>query len=664
MTQPLEPPPFESVLEKPLLRWSDPTLEPWKVRDAYEGLFVLGSIGSGKTSGSGATFAQAFLRNGFGGVVLCAKADEIQNWQRWARDMGRGADLIEFSPNAGTTFNFLDYEANRKGLGGGITENIVSLLMTAVEIAHRNRHEQGDFWAKTARTLLRNSIELIRNANRSITLGDIHTIVNSAPKSPHVFADENSPWHDQLCAQLLTQAKGKEGDIKLAYDYFTEEFPYLADTTRSSVVLTLKTTLDDLLRDPLRTLFSTTTNVSPDDVLAGKIVIVNLPTVGNFKQIGQFANVLWKYCVQQALESRPLNTENLPVFIWADECQYFITEQDVNFQSTVRTLSGAMVYLTQNRSNLLKELGGEKSKSMVDSLLGNFSTKIFHSNDDTATNTWASESIGDTKQILYSQTTTTSSGGGVSRDNLGRKTGYSRSDSHGESKTGTEHFLREIQPNEFKQLRSGGPANGKWVTAIMTQRGRVHADEKLWQRIHLHQESPNATIQVDSSWTPPPPPLPWKWILIVGGGLFLVLVIFISISSSIEESNRKKLVQQRAAERQRIEEQQRQQEAAAAAEQERQRQAIEAERRRIATDPEYRRQIEERKRQEEEARRQAEETRRWNDPTALLAEWKQLQATFRKYQATEKAIEPEKKQRAAAIESQLDKLSPGWRSSK
>lgn len=48
----------------------------WKVRDAFEGLQIFGGIGSGKSSGSGKTIAKSFLRNGLGGLVMCAKPDE------------------------------------------------------------------------------------------------------------------------------------------------------------------------------------------------------------------------------------------------------------------------------------------------------------------------------------------------------------------------------------------------------------------------------------------------------------------------------------------------------------------------------------------------------------------------------------------------------------
>src|SRR5260221_13636981 len=49
--------------------------------DAKTGVLITGKTGSGKTSGPGRLFAKAYLRAGFGGLVLCAKADEPALWR-------------------------------------------------------------------------------------------------------------------------------------------------------------------------------------------------------------------------------------------------------------------------------------------------------------------------------------------------------------------------------------------------------------------------------------------------------------------------------------------------------------------------------------------------------------------------------------------------------
>lgn len=70
----------------PLLRLSD--RDVWTVRDSFEGTQIFGATGSGKTSGSGATLARAFLKAGYGGLVLTVKREEAGQWRQWLAEAG------------------------------------------------------------------------------------------------------------------------------------------------------------------------------------------------------------------------------------------------------------------------------------------------------------------------------------------------------------------------------------------------------------------------------------------------------------------------------------------------------------------------------------------------------------------------------------------------
>lgn len=119
-------------LDTPLLHFS--AQDQWTIRDACEGLQIFGAIGSGKTSGSGASLARAFLQGGFGGLVLCAKPEERKLWEHYAAKTERSQDVVIFSPDHDWRFNFMEYELRRKGRGGGLTENLVNLLTIVTEI--------------------------------------------------------------------------------------------------------------------------------------------------------------------------------------------------------------------------------------------------------------------------------------------------------------------------------------------------------------------------------------------------------------------------------------------------------------------------------------------------------------------------------------------------
>src|SRR5438045_9444847 len=85
----------QDELDQPLLFFGDQALT---LRACCEGIFVTGSSGSGKTTGSLAAIAKAYLRNGFGGIVTCCKPDEAEVWRRYARQTGREPDVLYFGP--------------------------------------------------------------------------------------------------------------------------------------------------------------------------------------------------------------------------------------------------------------------------------------------------------------------------------------------------------------------------------------------------------------------------------------------------------------------------------------------------------------------------------------------------------------------------------------
>ena len=73
---------YVADLDARLLKLSES--DYFTLRDAFAGVHVFGGIGSGKTSGSGKAIAGALLRANAGGLVLCAKPDERERWQRYA----------------------------------------------------------------------------------------------------------------------------------------------------------------------------------------------------------------------------------------------------------------------------------------------------------------------------------------------------------------------------------------------------------------------------------------------------------------------------------------------------------------------------------------------------------------------------------------------------
>ncbi len=104
---------YVANLDTPLLKISPS--DHFTLRDAVQGVSVMGGTGSGKTSATGKALASAYLRAGMGGIVCVAKPDETQMWLELARANGRANSVIVFGEHGGGGFNFLTYELARQG---------------------------------------------------------------------------------------------------------------------------------------------------------------------------------------------------------------------------------------------------------------------------------------------------------------------------------------------------------------------------------------------------------------------------------------------------------------------------------------------------------------------------------------------------------------------
>jgi hypothetical protein len=463
----------------------------WSLGDAFQGVQVFGGTGSGKSSGSGQALARAFLKANLGGLVLTAKTDEAAQWREYARDAEREADLIIVDARAKWRFDFLSYELKRAGAGAGQTENLVNVFCSVLEASERRHGQAGggdSYWQRTLKQLLRNSIDLAVIAIGDVSLPSLYRIITSAPRSPDEAA--NAKWQvDSACFGLIEVAEKKfaqakeahdaagtkpsiedrirESDFRLTRDYWMLEFPSLAIETRSVIVSTFTSMADCFLRGVLGRLFCTDVNFTPEHTFLGKIIVFDLP-VKEHNELGQFAQVLFKFIWQRAVERRiPPGIKRKeaeqtirPVFLWADESQFFANSYDALFQSTARSSRACTVYLTQNFPSYLSVFGGANSRAEVEAFVGNLQTKIFHANGDPTTNNWAADSIGRSRQTHYS--------GGMS-EQLGKS---AAAGGVSQSAGGSQSVDYLVQPQEFTMLRTGGEENKMQVDGIIFQGGR------------------------------------------------------------------------------------------------------------------------------------------------------------------------------------------------
>lgn len=500
-------------LDAALLRLSPQ--DSFTLRDACQGVNILGSIGSGKTSGSGHALAGAYLRAGMGGLVLCAKPEEADLWRHYVRAHGRQQSLIEFSDRQ-HGFNFLCYELARQGAQG--LNSVVECLMRVLEAARNATPAAGKggeaFWEDTTRQMLRHTLPVLYAATGTIRIPDIIRFVRSAPGKPEEM--QSVTWQESsFMFTCFARARGHLDDATggQMFFYWRDEIAALDAKTRSNITISLTTALDRFNHGWLQHAFCGETSLVPELSFHGAIILLDMPAL-TLNEDGIIGQQVFKYLWQRAVLARnglaPEQRER-PVFLWADEAQYFVNSYDAEFQSTCRGSRACTVYLSQSLPTYYARMGGENARDKVHHLLGNFATKIFHSNACPETNEWAAKTIGRAlhRRGSYSENEGANFNGGMNRGNStngGGNTGYSSSSGpNGQSSSGTSggsswghgqnwgesrgrgtsygetHGYSEqmdylIEPGQFgRMLKTGGPANRNRVSAVWYQSGRQFA---------------------------------------------------------------------------------------------------------------------------------------------------------------------------------------------
>ena len=454
------------------------------VRQLFEGVMVFGTSGSTKTTTTAHMFANAFMESGYGGLVLTAKVDEKDQWREWAKECGREQDLVIFKPTNPYYYDFMEKEARRQD--GSDTETVVGLFMLIIEIANGGSIQSKEtYWLLALRQMLRNTIDILKCAGEVISVEAMYRFIVTAPTS--ISRLGSGDWQkESFCFKCLNtatdnyEARGDSKEVNprvhfedfdIAFTYWTNEFPNLAEKTRSIIVSMFTTTADAFLRGNLKGLFNTDSNkldASPEMARQGKIIILDLP-IKKYEQVGVIAQGVYKLCFQKAMERVQVNSDIPNVFLFADECQFTLTSYEDSFQTTARSSHIATFYLTQSLSNLHLNLG-DKGEQRTNSLLTNLGTKIFHAQVDNQTNEWAAKLIGEDWTMQSS-----SSSSFTQQDNPQLSASLSES----------RRFI--VEPIEFTKLLRGGEQNDYIGSAIMHQVGRTWSNGDNYLEVFLKQ---------------------------------------------------------------------------------------------------------------------------------------------------------------------------------
>lgn len=437
-------------LDTPLVNFTKN--QAFTIRQAFEGVQIFGGIGSGKTSGSGRTLAHAFLRFGFGGLVLCVKPDEADTWRRYAVETGREASFLFIDGRPGQGFNFLDYELRAYSHEGNQVNNAVEVFMHVMKSTNGDE-KKGDgspFWDNSVRDLLRACLTALHIAYGHATLEEVFRMAITAYTDERQLQDPH--WlATSYCSRTLqlVEEKADQRDALAVRVYFRHIWGGMDSRLKSNITATLSSLCGSFMLGRLRDMFCSGTSFLPEMAHYGAVIVLDMP-VKTWQQDGIVAQHIIKYAFQRATERRGDRGGN--VFLWVDESQVMLSDYDSEFQSTARASRVATVYLTQNINMYHRAIGGADARHTVHGLLGNLKTKIFHANDDIDTNQYAADLIGTKLHLRYS-----SNRGG----NTGYSEGESTSEAYGQSHSRADGYSSSYSKSDtISQSESQGHNNG------------------------------------------------------------------------------------------------------------------------------------------------------------------------------------------------------------
>lgn len=462
------------ILNTTLFTWPEHSSDRFTIGQSFEGTIITGMTGSGKTSSSGRMMAMTMLKQGYGGVVLCAKPSEAEMWKGYIEKAGRKDDMVIFNRESGLEFNPILYEQKRLGKGAGDTLNIVNQIMSLDILARNFMAGSGvghgeRFWDHAVNRACTRLIDLLKLSDHDLTIMNMREILVNAftPETIKPYQDAHKILDDEkleeadykialeslqkmgetnFCLKCLVDLSVKEDSLsqsdqeanKLVKSFFLKEFAFLSERTKSVIVESFLGLIQPFESGLLRDQFSKgiSDELWPENTFEeGKIIILDF-SIKEHLISGLYAQGIYKYIYQQALERRNVKEEEnpRPCFLFVDEAHLFANPSyDALFQSTARSSFVATVLLTQGINSYYATMGSDQAKTK--SLLMNLNTKIFHASNDYDTNVYGSDLIGEEWKVM------------ASIDAMPSNIGQAHL---------SEALHKKVLPHEFVTLQKGG----------------------------------------------------------------------------------------------------------------------------------------------------------------------------------------------------------------
>ena len=352
-------------------------------RGVYGGLFISGSIGSGKTQGTILRYLRQLVAEPKGSPPILAidpKGTFLRDAEKIIHKLGQGHRIVKLSLKGSITFNPLFIE---KPLQDSRFWSLAELVRCAA-VNFMGKSSDSPFWDVSSAHLIRNTIAYCAAVKGNyFTLLDLYRTIVRASKQN--LADD---LRKALAENNFTREE--VFNINCAIEYFENEYSQLEDRVRTGIVATSTAFVNQFQEFAANRIFCPeeeylTIRSMEDLIREGKILLFDIQQPGLARSMGTFVKLHYEQAVLNLLPE--LKEKEMPFTsaLIVDEYQDVVTcggggtLGDDTFIAKARESKPAVIVATQSLSSLMNSVGKERPAL---ELVQNFRTRIAcHSSD-------------------------------------------------------------------------------------------------------------------------------------------------------------------------------------------------------------------------------------------------------------------------------------------
>lgn len=346
------------------------------------GIFISGSVGSGKTQGSILRYLGQILEAGENAPSVLA-VDPKRTFLREAEEIikraGLGHKIVKISLKGSQSFNPVYI---KDALRDSRFVDLAEMVRSAA-VNFMGKSSDSPFWDVSSSHLVRNTLAYCAAKYGYFTLLDLYQTIVRASKE-NLAADLRS------CLASGNFSEEEAFNIGRAVEYFENEYSQLEDRVRTGIVATSTAFINQFQEFAASRVFCPTrehlTIDSMEELIRErKILLFDVNQPGLARSMGTFVKLHYEQAVLNLLPELKERNDACTTALIIDEYQDVVTcggggtIGDESFLAKARESKPAVIVATQSLSSLMNSVGSQRPAL---ELVQNFRTRIAcHSSD-------------------------------------------------------------------------------------------------------------------------------------------------------------------------------------------------------------------------------------------------------------------------------------------